>query len=284
MTLDKKDLIVICNDMTERLIKAAGLVKLSDDIAQTLANLLPGRKILEFQSTQRKVSAILKAYDPDTDVEQYNMKVSFNPEKASIKLDNFYVVDPAQRGMGIGRKGLRNIYDLATEESVIKAIELTATLDNGAYVWAKMGFRPHEGDFAKIQKAAREKLYNLQAELPEGSKIDPDMFAMADHLLDHERVKDPRALWAIADMNVTIPYSYADGLLVETPKKLGFILLEWMEYRGKLDLSNAEQVVRLETALGPRPGSGAFERNEKTPVAPIEKIQHDQKTAQFNLS
>lgn len=279
MASANKDLVIICNSMTERLLEAAGLVQLSDDIGQTLANLLPGKKILEFQGAQKKVSATLTAYDPHTDVEQYKMKVSFNPEKESIKLDNFYVVDPNQRGMGVGRKGLRNIYDLATDEHSIKAIELTATLDNGAYVWAKMGFRSHDGDFVKVQKAARERLYDLQESLPEGSKIDADMFAMADHLLDSERMKDPRALWAVADMNVTVPYSYMDGVLQETPKKLGFILLEWMEYRGKLDLSDPEQVARLETALGPKPEAVFLKKD-----IPMKGMEYGQKSPQLHIS
>lgn len=254
MSLSKTDLVVKCSEMTERLMRAAGLVALSDDIAATLSASLPGKKTVEFHDDKKKFQALLVASDTTEAHEQYRIKVSLDPANGKVKLDTFYIVDPGQRGNGLGKAGLRNIYDLARQEEKIREIELTATLDNGAYVWAKMGFKPLEADFRRFQIAARERLHQLQEELPGHAKIERDIFDMTDRLLDHEKTKDPRAIWALADMGVSVPYSYnEDRRLVERPKKLSFVLMEWMEYRAKLDLGNPEQVARLEEALGPAP-------------------------------
>ena len=201
------------------------------------------------------------------------MKISFHPEKGSLKLDNFYIIDPEQRGQGIGKTGLRNIYNLASQEEKIKEIHLTATLDNGAYVWAKLGFKPLDGDFARFQKVARKKLHDLQDVLPEGSKIDTDIFEMVDRLLDAEKTKDPRAIWALADMGVMLDHSYNNGKLEPIPKKLSFVLMEWAEYRAKLDLNNAEQKTRIEAALGIKEINVKTYENSDTLMKPVEVIK-----------
>ena len=244
-----QELVVRCSDMTERLMQAAGLVQLSNDMAQTLAAGLPGKIAVDFTGDKNKFAATLVSSNDD-ESERYRMKVSLNPGKGTVKLDNFYIVDENERGTGIGRKGLGNIYNLASDERKIDGIELTATLDHGALVWGKMGFKSHPGDFVKVQREARSRLNRLQNDLPDHAKIDPDVFEMADRLLDPQKTTDPRALWAIADMRQTIPYSYEDGQLVEKPKKLALTLLEWQEYRATLDLANSEQTSRLKSALG----------------------------------
>jgi GNAT superfamily N-acetyltransferase len=282
MVFNKNSLRILCDSMTERLLYAAGLVNIPEDIAENLAQLLPGQKIFEFQSVRDKITGTLTAYDPATGQESYRMKISFHPEKESIKLDTFYIVDPVQRGQGLGKVGLKNIYDLARSEGALTGIDLTATLDNGAYVWAKMGFKAHPGDFAKLQKTVRRKLHDLQEALPQDSKIDADIFGMVDDLMNSEKTKDPRALWALSDLAVKIPYSYKDGELVPAPKKLSFVLLEWTEYRGRLDLSDPQQVAPLEAALGTETPTAP--KNTTPIILGHRHIDHDRKTPSLQIS
>lgn len=232
-----------------------------------------------------------------TGEKKYDCKFTFNfhagIQKASI--NNFSIHDPNERGQGLGVKVISNLINCA-KESAIKTINLTAELERGAFVWAKLGWVPNQTSFSKLQKKCQPKLDVLQQLIPSGEGLSHSTFGIFRDLLDSNETKDPKYIWAIVDSSATYKLELLIALqnlaniqdsserinkikslafqndivldepeLAEADKTLRFIknmdlenlsrdskvsvsvlLFAWEQWKGELDLSDKDQLERLE--------------------------------------
>lgn len=172
---------------------------------ETLLEDLPGdvSHSLESQPSGDNVVEV-SGNSPITGEKKYDCKFTFNfhagIQKASI--NNFSIHDPSERGQGLGVKVISNLINCA-KESVIKTIALTAELERGAFVWAKLGWVPNQTSFSKLQKICQPKLDVLQQLIPFGEGLSNSTFGIFRDLLDSDATKDPKYIWAIVDSSAT---------------------------------------------------------------------------------
>lgn len=134
---------------------------------------------------------------------KFDCKFSFNQQAGvrASKIKNFSIHDPCERGCGLGAKVIANLLDVTRDHRNLERISLTAELERGAYVWAKMGWLPYQASFAKLQRSCQPKLDVLQQLIPSQNRLAPAIYGIFRDLLDAETSKDPKFIWAMTDSN-----------------------------------------------------------------------------------
>ena len=134
-----------------------------------------------------------------------------------------FSIEPSEQGKGIGTAYLKNSIDLYKAAGV-KTVRIKASLDNGAYTWAKLGFTPDKKSWDTLR---------------DGMSTDP---SVTKSLSESERGEvlsllanpDPKGIWALADH----------------PK--GKKVLSGEGWKGGFDLADPESYARLTKATEKR--------------------------------
>lgn len=155
-----------------------------------------------------------------------------NPERAFIRIDEIRI-EEAARGFGIGKQFLKNTVALCDQIGVNK-IQLRAGREDGAFFWARHGF-VLEGEF--VFRNLSNVADNLEKYRDQMSETSIGIVEAA--LSEYKET----AVWDIVDLPEVIDN-----------KPIGALLLNGVEYRAELDLTNHEQRQRLDAALAKLPG------------------------------
>lgn len=138
---------------------------------------------------------------PDTGVTQFDCKFSFNfaAGNKSSAIKNFSIHDARERGQGLGAMVVANLLDTTKAATDLERIMLTAELERGAFVWAKMGWVPTPTSFTKLQRKCLPKLDVLQQIIPPENRLSPTVYGIFRDLLDATSTHDPKYIWSIVD-------------------------------------------------------------------------------------
>jgi GNAT superfamily N-acetyltransferase len=144
-----------------------------------------------------------------------------------------FSVTPERRGRGLATLLTRNSVDAYREVGITK-VTLSAGMDAGGYVWARLGFLPSKDEWRQVRGAVRAKLESIPSVPAEAAEA--VRYALADD--------EATAIWEIADLDVE-----ADG------KRLGRLLLSGTAWEGMLDFCNPDAMDRLSAYVAARTGS-----------------------------
>ena len=132
------------------------------------------------------------------------------------------------QGSNIAKSLLRNQVGLYGKMG-LDNVDLYANINVGGYAWSKYGFLPTASSWDSVVPILSQRLSRFQG------KIEPSDFNTARALISS---RDPRAMWAISDMNTPAPIgsgydTIGKGLLLDTG------------WNGLLHLKNTEAMDRF---------------------------------------
>ena len=151
----------------------------------------------------------------------------------------FVVWEPEDRGPGLGicRCITRNVFGLYQEWG-IRTVECDASLEDGAYTWARYGFKIVDGDWPDLQSQLLERLYSLH--LPWQDR------AAYNKLIG---LSDPSALWLVSDL--ATPVEVDDPVAgVRRTLSVGRALLRGLSWKGVFDFDDLGCMARFDRKVG----------------------------------
>lgn len=168
---------------------------------------------------------------------KWECKYTFHPEKKVLFIEQINVFRHGQRMAG---QVLQRLAEFGRETGLFDNMQLAASgySGGGAFAWARYGFTPdqREWDSIRMQPHRLLKVMNdIRAQLkhPEEAKDALDLVA---RLMDN---KDPRSLWAIADIGQRVEFK--DG----SAKKLGAAIMSKTPWCGHFKLDDPLAIERL---------------------------------------
>ena|GEM_PF-6319028 len=177
-----------------------------EKLAQDLGRDMPGALSMEVTSPRDgAVETLLEAKTPSGEM-LYDWKVNFDLATKTGAIKNFSIYHAANKGLSIGTAAIRNLLRAGHENGdnpAIDKIKLTAELERGAWVWARMGWLPDETSFRRFQKKVQPKLEALEQVLPSVERLGFEAYAMMHTLLDHNVSKKPALIWPLVDSNLS---------------------------------------------------------------------------------
>lgn len=150
----------------------------------------------------------------------------------------FVIWHPEDRGVGIARAVLRNTFALFKSWG-IRRVFCSAGLDDGAYTWARYGFKVPLAEWTDLQPQLVARLYNLRLSWQDQEGI--------RRLIE---IDDPMGLWFVSDLAGSVEVGETDGFGGPRTYSIGRALLEGLNWKGYFEFEDAACVERFERRVG----------------------------------
>ena len=159
----------------------------------------------------------IKVVDGLREVAEANRTFSLTRREATNHA--FVIWHPEDRGVGIARAVLRNTFSLFKSWE-IRRVLCSAGLEDGAYTWARYGFKVPLAEWTDLQPQLIARLYNLHLSWQDQEGI--------RRLIE---INDPMGLWFVSDLAGLVEVGEIDGFggpknLLRRPRSTGRSKLE----------------------------------------------------------
>ena len=202
------------------------------ELYERLTRGLPYRTIVSFNINLDGTGYIIfKLIDNLEEVAEAHRCFSINKKEADNNA--FIIWRPEDRGIGIAKAVLRNTFALYRDWG-IKIVRCGAGVKDGAYTWARYGFKVSKIEWADLQLEVTSRLYSL--DIPWHLKQEVQRLINLD---------DPMGLWFISDLAILVQVDDAYSCGVPRTCSLGRALLEGLHWKGQFEFDDADCMKRF---------------------------------------
>ena len=168
------------------------------------------------------------------------LKRNFDFEAGTVEHESLILPNDRQAA-GLGKQLLAS--QVSTYKKMgLKAVNLTANINVGAYAWAKYGFVPDQKSWDRVRSAIKAKLDNMN----------PDEWGLKGDVADiHAALasENPQAIWAVVDSKATLLNENDEEVPIAKHFLTGKNAPDW---DGSLRLDDATALKRFDSYVTPK--------------------------------